>query len=191
MSEIEVEAKYPLADSVEQWRQRLVDLGAAVRPSMRQSDEYFAHPARDFVATREAFRIRTVGEHNALTYKGPPLDSCTKSRRELEIEFACGDNQAQQMRAMLIALGFQPAGRVCKHRIPLEIDWHGRPFSVALDDVDGLGMFLEIETLATEAEWTAARDLLLEFAAEFGLMRSERRSYLELLLAAREFPHGN
>jgi adenylate cyclase class 2 len=185
MSEIEVEAKYPLTGTLSDWRNRLVRLGAKASEPLRQTDEYFAHPARDFVATGEAFRIRTVGDWNALTYKGPLLDPQTKSRRELEIEFASGSDEALRMREMLIALGFQPAGSVIKTRTPLELTRDGRSLTLALDDVEGLGSFLEIEIVAPEHDWTAARDVLLAFAAELGLTTSERRSYLELLTGFR------
>lgn len=181
MPDIEVEAKFRLNGSLETWRNRLLALGAQSRVTVRQSDLYLAHPARDFKSTGEAFRIRTVGDWNALTYKGPLLDAVTKSRRELEIEFASGTDEAVRMRELLSALGFQPAGSVVKKRHPLELAWRGRSITLALDDVDGLGLYFEIEIVAPEAEWQSARDSLLAFAAELGLEASERRSYLELL----------
>jgi predicted adenylyl cyclase CyaB len=92
-----------------------------------------------------------------------------------------GSEQLLQMRAILLALGFQSAGRVQKQRTPLELDWHGRRLTLALDDVARLGAFLEIEIVTDEAEWQSARDALLEFALELGLATSERRSYLELV----------
>lgn len=183
MSDVEVEAKFPLDGSAEEWRQRLVVLGALERPPIHQSDEYFAHPARDFGQTGEAFRIRTAGEGNALTYKGPLLDSTTKSRQEIEVGFAAGGLKAQQMRAMLLALSFHSVGCVRKVRTPFEIAFRGRKFELALDEVAELGHFLEIEIAAAETDWTRARDSVLDLAAHLGLKNSERKSYLELLLA--------
>jgi adenylate cyclase class 2 len=185
MADVEVEAKYPLTGERVEWHDRLLKLGATAGEPIRQSDEYFQHPARDFVATGEAFRIRTVGEWNALTYKGPLLDPQTKSRRELELEFASGSDEARRMRDLLLTLGFTPAGSVNKTRLPLELNWRGRTLTLALDEVNRLGLFLEIEIVTAESEWTAGRDVLLAFAAELGLSNSERRSYLELLGAGR------
>lgn len=182
MPDVEVEAKYPLTGSLAEWRDRLLGLGARPVDSIRQSDEYFAHPARDFIATGEAFRIRTVGDWNALTYKGPLLDPLTKSRHELEIEFASGTAEASRMRELLIALGFLPAGGVKKTRTHLELIRQGQTLTLALDEVDGLGLFLEIEIVAPESDWQPARDVLLGLAADLGLKNSERRSYLELLM---------
>ena len=88
----EVELKFPLANSsdVTSVRERIVALGAKPIDAVRQRDVYFAHPARDFAQTDEAFRLRCVGEQNALTYKGPLLDAVTKSRREIEVSVASG-----------------------------------------------------------------------------------------------------
>lgn len=181
MLDIEVEAKYRLTGPLAEWRDRLLSLGAQAEATIRQSDLYLSHPSRNLKETGEAFRIRTVGDWNALTYKGPLLDPLTKSRRELELEFASGANEAGRMRELLTALGFEPAGAVEKTRHPLELTWRGRPITLALDEVDGLGLFLEIEIVAPENDWQSARDILLAFAAELGLESSERRSYLELL----------
>lgn len=181
MSEIEVEAKYPLSEPLEVWHDRLHRLGARGAAPVDQCDEYFSHPSRDFVASGEAFRLRTVGEHNALTYKGPLLDPATKSRHEIEIGLAGGSATAQRSREMLVALGFRSAGCVRKRRTVLELTWRGRRLTVALDRVAGLGDFLEIEIVTPESDWISSRDLLLSFAAELGLERCERRSYLELL----------
>ena len=182
MPSIEVEAKYPLSEPLEVWRRRLVESGAVAGETIQQTDEYFAHPCRDFVSTGEAFRLRTVGDSNCLTYKGPLLDTQTKSRRESEIEFASGHNSAAQMRDLLLALGFTSAGHVAKQRSILNVERNGRTMTLSLDEVAGLGAFLELEIVADESEWTPARDTLLGFAAEIGLGPSERRSYLELLL---------
>ena len=56
---------------------------------------------------------------------------------------------------------------------------------MAIDTVTGLGDFLELEILASAAEIPLAVSSLQSLAAEIGLGQPERRSYLEMLLAAR------
>lgn len=181
MPAYEVEAKYPLRDTAP-IRHRLEQLGATAGSPLDQCDTYFAHPVRDFAQTDEAFRLRRVGEHNALTYKGPLLDRQTKTRQEIEAPIAAGAGPAKQMAELLCALGFRAVRSVEKTRQPFHLSWQGLEFEVALDTVAGLGEFLEIETMAEAAEWEAARDALLALAGELGLRDSERRSYLQLLL---------
>jgi adenylate cyclase class 2 len=181
MAAYEVEAKFPLHD-VAAVRSRLLALGAVAGMPLEQCDTYFAHPVRDFASTDEAFRLRRVGEANALTYKGPLLDRQTKTRQEIEVAVEPGRKAAEQMTELLQSLGFRTVRAVEKTRVPHALTWRGHQFEVALDSVRRLGEFLELELLADEAHWQEARDVLLELAGTLGLSGSERRSYLQLLL---------
>ena len=76
----------------------------------RRSDRYFAHPSRDFARTDEALRLRRIGEFNFITYKGPKLDATTKTRREIEIGLADGQQAATDAAELLAAIGFHHGG---------------------------------------------------------------------------------
>ncbi len=180
---LEVEQKFRVSDWTDLER-RLVGLGAVIEEPVAQRDLYFAHPSRDFAQTDEALRIRRVGERNFVTYKGPKLDSTTKTRRELELPLASGDEAAARFAELLAALGFRLVREVRKQRRRAIVRWQGREIEAALDEVDGVGRFAELELQADEAEADTARALLASLAAELHLDRPERRSYLELLLAA-------
>ena len=177
----EVELKFPLPD-----RERILGLlkeaGATAAAELSQCDRYFAHPSRDFAQTNEAFRIRQSGEENRLTYKGPLLDKATKTRREIELSLAEGAQTTEDMTAILIALGFSEVRSVKKTRVPYHLEWEGREMEVTVDDVEGLGCFLEIETLADDEDRIEAQDAILSLAKHWELENSERRSYLTLLL---------
>jgi adenylate cyclase, class 2 len=177
----EVELKFPLADSAPLVAQ-LEQLGAQPGAVREQRDRYFAHPARDFVQTNEALRIRSDGPRNCLTYKGPVVDAQVKSRPEIETAFADGPEAAGQLARTLGLLGFREVRTVAKRRVPYHLAWEGRVVEVTLDDVHELGTFVELETLADESEREAARDAILLLAGRLGLENPERRSYLRLLL---------
>lgn len=189
MSLIEVEAKYPVHD-LDKFRNQLEAMGASVGDSVRQADEYFAHPARDFAQTSEAFRLRSIGKENRLTYKGPLLDSTTKTREEIEIAFPSGPDVRESMRQLLTALGFNSVRVVEKIRQTFHLDWGERQFEVCLDHLPTLGDYVELETTSNEDDWQNARDTLVAFANELHLSNSERRSYLELLIAAKAAPES-
>lgn len=182
MPEFEVELKFPLPQGRGALLAMLQSRGAKLRDAVRQVDIYFAHPQRDFATTDEALRLRSVGEENYLTYKGPILDTQSKTRQEIEISFASGTRVANQMWALLRAVGFRDVRKVTKDRSELEMDWEGRTFHVSLDSVEGLGEYLEIETISSGDDWHEARDAALRLAQSLGLDESERRSYLQLLL---------
>jgi adenylate cyclase class 2 len=177
----EVELKFPLDDAASVI-DRIERLGATRGETVEQRDHYFAHPSRDFAQTDEALRLRSIGSANCITYKGPRLDEATKTRRELEVPFETGPEAAARMADLLRSLGFREVRAVAKRRQVFSLIWRDREFSLDLDSVEGLGEFLEIETLAGQNDWTEARDAALALAAKLGLDRSERRSYLQLLL---------
>ena len=179
--QFEVELKFSLADS-RAFEARLAELHAVAAEPLKQRDIYFNHPSRDFAQTDEALRIRCLDEAAHVTYKGPLQDKLTKTRRELEIPLGAGDKAADQFAEMLLALGFRRVREVAKMRRPFHFTWQDRSFEAALDEVEGLGSYCELETLADEAGVDAARQSLLALAESCGLSNSERRSYLQLLL---------
>lgn len=180
----EVEMKFPLPSlaDVDSLRARVAQVGAITQAVLDQRDVYLAHPSRDFVVTDEVFRLRHVGEQNYLTYKGPVLDTETKTRREIEVAAASGSVAAAQLLDMMTSLGFRPVGEVVKRRTPFHLSRQGREVEIVLDEVRGLGWFVELETIADEAGRAAARECLFDLSRELGLDKSERRSYLRLLL---------
>ena len=177
----EVELKFPLADAAGM-QARLEALGAVRGAVQTQCDQYFAHPVRDFAETDEALRIRSIGEENRITYKGPIIDKATKTRHESELTFQSGAEGAEQLAQIWVQLGFRRVRKVKKSRQLFRLRWKERDLEICLDRVDELGEFLEIETLADEAEKAVAQQTILSLAAELQLTTPEQRSYLEMLL---------
>ncbi|MBN2022296.1 MAG: class IV adenylate cyclase [Pirellulales bacterium] len=177
----EVEQKFPVA-GLEPVEARLALLAAEVSGVRVEVDLYFNHPARDFAQTDEALRLRRIGSVNRITYKGPKVDATTKTRRELDLPLPEGEATFEAWRALLAALGFAPVGEVRKRRRKAHVPWQGRTVEVSLDEVAGLGAFVELELVVDAEELDAARVCIAALAAELGLSASERRSYLRLLV---------
>jgi adenylate cyclase class 2 len=177
----EVEQKFPVAD-LPALEARLLALGATVAGPHSEIDHYYAHPARDFARTDEALRIRRGDRANSITYKGPKLDSTTKTRREIELVLPPDEEQMAGWESILAALGFTPVGEVCKYRRKAQVAWQGRRIEASLDEVVGLGTFVELELVTESDDLDAARRCIAALAEKLGLKGSERRSYLELLL---------
>jgi adenylate cyclase class 2 len=160
---------------------RLEAAGARLLGEVRQVDEYFAHPVRDFASTDEALRLREYGGAVRITYKGPKLDPPRKTREEIELPFGSDRESAARL---LDRLGFTAVARVTKLRRELRLA-DPPPTLVCLDEVEGLGSFCEVEV---EAESVAAgRERLAARLAELGLdaLPAIPESYLEMLLALR------
>ena len=188
----EVELKFPLPDT-RVIEQRLTSLAARWHEPVEQSDRYFNHPGRDFARTDEALRLRRDGDRVVITWKGPRIDTATKTRREIELPLSLelpqpgaalhpAEFAIARWTDLLEALGFRPVASVAKRRRHASVDWQGREVDVALDRVAGLGEFLELELQAVEGDVAEARACLESLARELGCGSPERRSYLELLL---------
>ena len=178
---LEVEQKFH-ADEFEAIESAVTELGALIEPAITQVDRYFAHPSRDFAQTDEAFRIRRVGETNCVTYKGPKIDSDTKTRREIELPMPDGEATTEQYTELFQSLGFTVVAEVFKQRRRANFTWHNQKVEIVFDVVKDVGQFVEIELSADESTLESAKSCLLSLAEHLGLQAVERRSYLELLL---------
>lgn len=180
---LEIEVKYRNADPT-LLEARLAALGAVRVETRTESDQYFNAPDRDLKQTDEAFRLRRIGNSSRFTYKGPKRDTETKTRPEIEVPLADGDEPAAYAVRMLVCLGYRPVAIVTKRRTVYRLHRGGFEVDVCLDDVERVGTFAEVEVVAEEAQFDGAKAAVLALAAELGLMDVERRSYLGMFLTS-------
>ena len=161
----------------------LRDAGATARGTVTQRDTYYNAPDRDFGETDEALRVRHESggeERTLLTYKGPLVESESKTREEHETEVA----DEAELRAIVSGLGCPAAATVEKDRERYDLDG----YTVTLDSVSGLGEFVEVEREASESEVEHVREGARDLLRDLGLDPTAhvRTSYLGLLLDASE-----
>ena len=167
-----VEAEVKIRISRAAARLQLEAVGAHLLQSERQTDVYFSHPCRDLLAQDKTLRVRTSNSQQHLTYKGPRSKSTIKIRQEIEV-LVDGN-----ITALLEHLGFCPVATVIKHR-----DLYAcHTLLCALDKVENLGEFLEIETTQPGALERITELLRVLKLSSEPLIRS---SYLELLKEAQ------
>jgi adenylate cyclase, class 2 len=182
----EVEIKFRV-DGHDDVAQRLAEMGGEPATASDQEDVYLSHPARDFAQTGEALRLRSEGGSNRITYKGPRQGGPTKTREEIEIAFAEGDEARERMRRLWGLLGFRPVAVLHKRRQSFHLLEHqGRALEVVLDAAEDLGTFVEVEAIAADAvDLDAAQAAVLVLARSLGLTEVEPRSYLRMALERR------
>ena len=186
MKEIELKAQYDSSKRPE-LEQYLKEHGFQEVCCFTQQDEYFNHPERDFRITDEALRIRreqhdNEAVHCCLTYKGTNNSRIGQSRRELETRV----EDEHKMRRILLALGFRSAAEVKKRRK----EYKKEDLTVCLDELDGLGSYVELEVVLPETETgseSATENRLREFLSELSFIRPaiEPLTYLELVMRFR------
>jgi adenylate cyclase class 2 len=169
---LEVEAKAHL-DEPERVISTIIELGGREIYFTVQRDTYYRHPGRDFALTDEALRIREEEGRSFITYKGPKLDVDTKSREELEVPLV----DPEDIGMLLLRLGFEPVAVVEKRRRGYLVG----TLEVCVDEVKGLGYFLEVEARECQ-DLEEGKGRVLGLLESLGLDRMERKSYLELLL---------
>lgn len=182
----EVEMKFPRSEG-DALETRLGALGLRAAEQRFEADRYFNAPHRDFALTDEALRLRQVGDRCIMTYKGPKQGSTGKTRLELEAPLAATSDAPAAMAQLLTALGFRETAVVRKRRSVFRTDSGSSlptDLEVCLDDVEGVGSYVELERKAKPAEAAKVQAELQQLARALGLGQEERRSYLELLLLA-------
>jgi adenylate cyclase, class 2 len=176
MIEVEVKAR---ANDLAVVEDKLNNLGALKKNEEYQEDIYFNAPHRDFAQTDEALRIRKThdnsGEKIFITYKGAKMDNVSKTRKEIEV--VVGD--PLKVANIFESLGFRPVAIVKKNRVIYTFD----KLIITLDEVLGVGSFVEIEQEAEEGEdFQRPLDEIFGFYKKIGIKEGfERRSYLELM----------
>lgn len=177
---LEVEMKFPVVNG-EATRQKLRDLGFRQHSMHREVDVYFNAPDRDFARTDEALRIRQIDDRSTLTYKGPKRGNRGKVRREIEVSLTPGS--AKHMREILKSLRYQPSVEVMKART-VYLHPAQKDVEISWDEVEHLGTYVEMEIQVPEGDEMPALECIHQLSETLGLGKEERRSYLELLLAA-------
>jgi adenylate cyclase class 2 len=179
---LEIEMKFPVSD-FDAIVQRLANWQAKVQPMIEEADHYFNAPDRDFGRTDEAFRLRCIGMQNRVTYKGPKQAGPTKTRTEIEIGLEPGAEAAEQFRRLVRHLGYRPTAVVRKRRTCYDFERDGFALQACCDEVETLGRFVEIEIVTESEQKQRAQEVLLQVVRDLELPASERRSYLEMVLA--------
>ncbi|NLA99635.1 MAG: class IV adenylate cyclase [Methanomicrobiales archaeon] len=175
---LEVEAKFAIGDP-DGIRAGLGRKGVRMERKQQERDVYYNAPHRDFGETDEALRVRYDDIGITLTYKGPKIRvGSAKAREEFNLVVA----DSGTLEDILSRLGFRRTATVSKVREFYEIG----DVTVTLDDIEGLGLFIEIEILTEENREDAA-DRIGAIAKELGVDGPPiYTSYLEMLLSKQQ-----
>lgn len=192
---LEIEMKFRVANAAEYERLISETLGASFGEPTVESDVFFTNEALGFPNEGKSLRIRRRGNYLAATFKGPRLDSQTKTREEIELTLVDerpelteeNARRVDEARANWIRfyerLGFSQYGVVTKRRRRASTEYGGRQFEITLDEIDGLGVFTELEVSAEKDEFADARAVVMLLAQKLGLRETVTSSYLSMVCA--------
>jgi len=169
---MEVEVKFRV--DFEEMKQKIESLGALFVREELQEDVYFSLPLPKLLRVRKLGNLGTA----FLTYKEIKDLGRNEEFDELEVEVSDFETTVE----ILKRLGFKEDVVVRKRRLVYRLD--GVTFE--LNDVEGLGGFLDIEVISDDVE--EAKGKIWEAAKLLGLSENdvEPRLYQELMREARK-----
>ncbi len=140
----------------------LRERGATVMENSHQVDVYLDAPNRDLRQTNEYLRLRFLSgdKRGIFAYHRNLSDGVTK---ECEVEIS----NLRLLKRILSALGFKPLGKIDKKRITYELG----NYKISLDDIKGIGKFIEVETECGEKEAPGGRNLCIGVLESLGISR--------------------
>ncbi|MCQ2081986.1 MAG: class IV adenylate cyclase [Lachnospiraceae bacterium] len=176
---LEIEVKLRIESSIA--IKHLTALGFNKECTVYEKDTYFNGEYIDLKKEDKALRIRihrnieTGNTNFTLNFKGPKIDNVSMSREETEFEVP----SYEQANSFLCGLGFHPAGEVEKNRTTYKKE----DITCCIDNVTGLGEFLEIEIIAPEDKYEESMKRIEDILSsmELSINNTIRESYLCML----------
>ena len=164
MLEVEVKAS---VNSKEKLLEALNKLGVVFGKVQEQVDHVFVKNAKsiaEFYQNEVFIRIREQGTQE-------PVLTLKKKQQELaSLEYETTIDSTSDMSAMLGILGFEQALTIRKSRVQGAY----KNYTVCLDEVEGLGSFIEVEQLVEEGDIEVLQQELFALLISLGLTVEER-----------------
>lgn len=138
----EVEVKFQIRDS-EALLAALIARGIELGPPVRQDDQAYAPDGWRYGDDRRGVpfaRLRTAEGRHVFTLKRPAENVLSCDEHETVVA------DRVQMHHAIVAMGFRPTVRIGKVRRTAAVG----DMVVCVDEVDGVGVFLEVERLVSD-----------------------------------------
>jgi predicted adenylyl cyclase CyaB len=163
-SNIEVEDKFFLEDT-----DLLIDFckknGFSESVLGVEKDEYFSDIDGVFVKNRTCLRLRTSEKVSELTFKGKS-SSLSGAYSKVEHNAPMPPESAKSMKEFLPSLGYFKYTNVEKSRTVFSRDFSDYSENISIDNLPGIGFFVEFEILADSSKWSLKKEELLKMLKE-------------------------
>jgi adenylate cyclase, class 2 len=160
----EVEVKFRVRDAGSLLA-ALAARGIELGPPMRQDDQAYAPVGWDYGDARAGVpfaRLRTVRGQHTFTVKRPAENVLSCEEYESPVD------DVDQMHLAVLAMGFRATVRIGKVRRTAVLG--GEDMALCVDEVDGLGTFVEVERLVPDGvPGEAVQAELARFVASLGV----------------------
>ncbi len=162
-TEIEVKAKVLDKDRI---LKKLTSLGCVFSGPVTQDDTVFTEKAgslEEFLENDVFLRIRIQDNGKVILTAKKPVKKSAETLVKIEHETEV--SSADEARAILELAGFSQALRIRKERRTA----HYEEYEICLDEVEGLGPFIELEQMADSAEAEGVQREMFAFLMSLGI----------------------
>ncbi|HEY1074877.1 MAG TPA: class IV adenylate cyclase [Patescibacteria group bacterium] len=164
MNEVEVKAR---AKNPEKLLEALADVGVKFNDPSLQHDTIYVdndYDPKNPKLDRNILRLRSETGRNLLTLKRDGKNELDSLERETAIA------DAKSMHDILFFLGYKPFIEVKKYRRKARFN----DIELCLDEVENLGMFIEVEKLTQEEDTEKIQEELFSFLLSLGVQEEDR-----------------
>lgn len=162
----EIEVKAKVEDFI-QLLEKLSGLGCQFSESVRQEDKIFTNfPDNEFAKFKPGInflRIRKSGGKILFTLKQSLVNELEGIEKEVEV------NDAKELEEILELMGYHEAVQVTKMRRKAKY----KDYEICLDDVEGLGSFVELEKI-TDEDSEKVQSEMMDFLLGLGVEAEDR-----------------
>ena len=169
---VEVEIKIEIKN-FEEIKEKVATMGKLIK-SIRQIDDYFIPSHKDFFAQKphsvEWLRIRTNPDKVIFEYD-KSINKKENGEQECAEEYETEISNSEEFRKILNFLDFKKVITVDKQREY----WDCGDLEIALDKIEGLGDFIEVEAKGNFVSTAEAKQACLKFLEELGIKDAETK----------------
>ena len=178
MKEIEIKAKLREKEKV---MEKLKKLGCVFESPIIQEDTVYAEKTDSlqiFRANRMFLRLRVKNKSKILfTIKKKGVNDLDSIEHEVEV------SSREEMEKAILLIGYKEMVRVNKERIIT----HHNGCEICIDEVENLGLFIEMERLIEDGDSNKIQEEMFKFFESIGIDRQDRITYgYDLLLLEKK-----
>lgn len=156
---IEIEVKARIKDRAA-LVEKLTSMSCILSEPVVQDDTVYVEnigSTEMFMINKVFLRIRVIDDTKVILTAKQSKDKAARNliKREHEVEVS----SAEEARAILTMMGYQPAVRVRKSR---QTATYGN-YEICVDEIEGLGSFVEVEAMGSESQALEVQDKLWQF----------------------------
>lgn len=174
MQEIEIKATLKNREEV---LEKLASLGCALSEPIRQDDSVYVETLGSievFYSNKVFLRIRVNNNSQIIFTAKKRTGALVALEHEVTV------NSKEELEQMLLLMGYQKALDINKIRYTTEHNGS----EICIDEVEGLGSFIEMETLSKDGNPEEIQEKMFQFFESLGISRDDRvtKGYDVLLL---------